>query len=108
MDQSMQNFLSGAKQSFVQGSIVRGRVVEIRSTEVIVDIGYKSEGAIPADEFEDLASVKAGDEIEVLLEKLEDEEGIVVLSRNKAEQKKNWEKRKKKQLLEKVNKNPNC
>ena len=92
MDQSMQNFLSGAKQSFVQGSIVRGRVVEIRSTEVIVDIGYKSEGAIPADEFEDLASVKAGDEIEVLLEKLEDEEGIVVLSRNKAEQKKNWEK----------------
>lgn len=88
----MQDFLSGAKQSFVQGSIVRGRVVEVRSTEVIVDIGYKSEGIIPADEFGDLTSIKAGDEIEVLLEKLEDDEGIVVLSRNKAEQKKNWEK----------------
>ena len=56
--------------------------------EVLVDIGYKSEGVIPANEFEDIGVVKNGDEIEVLIEKLEDKEGMVVLSKEKAEFKK--------------------
>ncbi len=77
---------------FAAGSIVKGSVIEVRPKEVLVDIGYKSEGAIPANEFDDIKTVKVGDEVDVLIEKLEDKEGMVVLSKEKAEFKKNWER----------------
>jgi len=77
---------------FAAGSIVKGHVIEVRPKEVLVDIGYKSEGVIPANEFEDIKTVKVGDEVDVLIEKLEDKEGMVVLSKEKAEFKKNWER----------------
>jgi len=77
---------------FAAGNIVKGTIIEVRPKEVLVDIGYKSEGAITANEFEDIKVVKVGDEIEVLIEKLEDKEGMVVLSKEKAEFKKNWER----------------
>jgi small subunit ribosomal protein S1 len=77
---------------FAAGEIVKGAVIEVRPKEVLVDIGYKSEGVIPAIEFEDIKVVKVGDEINVLIEKLEDKEGMVVLSKEKAEFKKNWER----------------
>ncbi len=75
-----------------EGSVVKGRIIEIRSDAVVVDIGYKSEGNIPSHEFIDPEAIHVGDEIEVLLEKLEDEEGTVVLSYEKAEAKKNWDR----------------
>jgi small subunit ribosomal protein S1 len=78
-------------REFREGSIVKGTILEIRPQVVLVDIGYKSEGAIPANEFED-DEIEIGDEIEVLLEKLENEEGMVVLSKEKAAHKQNWEK----------------
>jgi small subunit ribosomal protein S1 len=74
-----------------EGSIVKGRILEIKPQVVLVDIGYKSEGAIPSNEFED-EDIQVGDEIEVLLEKLENDEGMVVLSKEKAAYKQNWEK----------------
>src|SRR5881275_3447793 len=77
---------------FAAGNIVKGTVIEVRPKEVLVDIGYKSEGVIPANEFEDIKAVKVGDEVEVLIEKLEDKDGMVVLSKEKAEFKKNWER----------------
>src|SRR5213595_2843684 len=77
---------------FAAGSIVKGTVIEVRPKEVLVDIGYKSEGVISGNEFEDIKAVKMGDEIDVLIEKLEDKEGMVVLSKEKAEFKKNWER----------------
>jgi len=77
---------------FVAGEIVKGTVIEVRPKEVLVDIGYKSEGAIPAAEFDDIKVVKLGDIIDVLIERLEDKEGMVVLSKEKAEFKQNWEK----------------
>ncbi|MFH1184796.1 MAG: 30S ribosomal protein S1 [Chloroflexota bacterium] len=79
-------------KDFNEGSIVQGRILEVRPAAVLVDIGYKSEGLVPADEFRDFASVKAGDQIEVLLESLEDEEGMVVLSKLHAEQQRNWDR----------------
>ncbi len=82
---------SGA-QPFAAGSIVKGTVIEVRPKEVLVDIGYKSEGVISGNEFEDIKTVKTGDEVDVLIEKLEDKEGMVVLSKEKAEFKKNWER----------------
>ena len=75
-----------------EGSVVKGRIIEIRSDAVVVDIGYKSEGNIPSHEFPEPDAIHVGDEIEVLLEKLEDEEGTVVLSYEKAEAKKNWDR----------------
>src|SRR5881409_3434041 len=77
---------------FAAGSIVKGTIIEVRPKEVLVDIGYKSEGVISGSEFEDIKAVKVGDEIDVLIEKLEDKEGMVVLSKEKAEFKQNWEK----------------
>ena len=77
---------------FAAGNIVKGTIIEVRPKEVLVDIGYKSEGVISANEFDDIKTVKVGDEIDVLIEKLEDKEGMVVLSKEKAEFKKNWER----------------
>ena len=78
-------------REFREGSIVMGRILEIQPQVVLVDIGYKSEGAIPANEFED-EEIDVGDEVEVLLEKLENDEGMVVLSKEKAAHKQNWDK----------------
>ncbi len=77
---------------FAAGNIVKGKIIEVRPKEALVDIGYKSEGVISGTEFEDIKAVKVGDEIDVLIEKLEDKEGMVVLSKEKAEFKRNWER----------------
>lgn len=77
---------------FVEGNIVKGIVVDKTPKEVVVDIGYKSEGIIPLSEFEEPDSIQLGQEVEVLVESLENEEGMVVLSRQKAAQKQNWDK----------------
>lgn len=77
---------------FAAGNIVKGTIIEVRSKEVLVDIGYKSEGVIPGVEFMELSAVKVGDQIDVLIEKLEDKDGMVVLSKEKAEFKRNWER----------------
>jgi len=88
----MQELIAKSLRDFKEGSIVKGRVLEIRPREVLVDIGYKSEGVIPASEFDDMSDVEVGDEVEVLLEKLENEDGMVVLSKEKAAHKQNWDK----------------
>lgn len=76
---------------FVEGSLIPGKIIEIRGTDVLIDIGYKSEGLVSSEEFGDMAGVKLGDEVEVLLEQIEDEEGKVVISKVKAEQKRMWD-----------------
>ncbi|MCX6929151.1 MAG: 30S ribosomal protein S1, partial [Verrucomicrobia bacterium] len=80
------------KMPFAAGNIVKGNIIEVRPKEVLVDIGYKSEGVISGNEFEDIKTVKVGDQIDVLIEKLEDKEGMVILSKEKAEFKQNWER----------------
>ncbi len=72
-------------------SIVRGTIIDIKPQVVLVDIGYKSEGVIASNEFED-EDIQIGDEVEVLLENLENDEGMVVLSKEKAAHKQNWDK----------------
>jgi small subunit ribosomal protein S1 len=89
---TMEEALKGAATRFVAGEIVKGRVIEVRAKEALVDIGYKSEGVIPGNEFDDIKVVKVGDEVDVLIEKLEDKDGMVILSKEKAEFKQNWEK----------------
>ncbi len=89
---TMEEAMKQSSMRFAAGEIVKGTVIEVRPKEVLVDIGYKSEGVIPANEFEDIKVVKVGDVINVLIEKLEDKEGMVVLSKEKAEFKQNWDK----------------
>ncbi len=78
-------------QPLVEGTIIPGTITEIRQSEVIVDIGAKSEGSVPHVEFIDVGELEVGSQIEVYLEKLEDKEGNPIISFDKAEQKKNWE-----------------
>ncbi len=87
----MEKLFSTVKE-FTEGMLVKGRILEVRPNEVLVDIGYKSEGVISLSEFDEPQALKAGDEIEVLLESLEDDDGMVVLSYARAEQKKNWDR----------------
>jgi small subunit ribosomal protein S1 len=86
-------FKEGSSTSeFEEGELVRGRVVHVGSSEVLVDVGYKSEGAIPIEEFHRHGTLpKVGDEIEVYLEAKEDSEGLIVLSKDKADKIKVWD-----------------
>ncbi len=91
MSASLAEMIAGSFRPLHEGSIVKGRILEIKPQIVLVDIGYKSEGAIPSNEFED-EDIHVGDEVEVLLERLENDEGMVVLSKEKAAHKQNWDK----------------
>ena len=88
----MEQLIAKSLRDFKEGSIVKGRVLEMRAREVLVDIGYKSEGVIPMSEFDDIEDLQIGDEVEVLLERLENDQGMVVLSKEKAAHKQNWDK----------------
>jgi small subunit ribosomal protein S1 len=92
MSQLMEQLLKESSvENLNEGQIIKGRIIELRPTEVVIDIGGKSEGIIPAVEFVDMSELQVSDEIEVFLEKLEDRDGNPVVSYDKAEQKKNWE-----------------
>src|SRR5499426_1333541 len=85
-------YRTSTTSEFEEGEVVRGRVVHVGSSEVLVDVGYKSEGAIPIEEFHRSGSLpKVGDEIEVYLEAKEDAEGLIVLSKDKADKIKVWD-----------------
>src|SRR5215217_5042322 len=90
--EAMMEMYNGTLASIEEGEIVKSRVLEIRDNMVVLDIGFKSEGTIPLEEFKDLPDLKPGDEVEVLLEHLEDQEGSVVLSKKKADFMRVWER----------------
>jgi small subunit ribosomal protein S1 len=75
-----------------EGEIVKARVLRVTENAVILDVGFKSEGAITRDEFKNPDDLKPGDEVEVFLENLEDADGVVVLSKKKADFLRVWEK----------------
>ena len=77
--------------SFTEGQIIRGTVTEIRENEIIVDVGFKSEGSIPVSEFRDFDNLALGIQVDVFLEKLENQDGLVVLSKEKADFFKVWD-----------------
>ena len=83
-----------SKPTLTEGEIIRGRVIKITPSDVVVDIGYKSEGLLPVGEvtgFDGVVKVKRGDEIEVFIERLEDSSGYVALSREKAARMRVWD-----------------
>jgi small subunit ribosomal protein S1 len=76
-----------------EGTITEGRVVALTKDKVVVDIGYKSEGMIPGDQFssEEIQNLKVGDRLQVYIEECEDADGNLVLSKEKADKMKIWE-----------------
>jgi small subunit ribosomal protein S1 len=90
--EAMMEMYNGTLASIEEGEIVKSTVLEIRENLVVLDIGFKSEGTIPLEEFKDMPDLKPGDEVEVLLEHLEDSEGSVVLSKKKADFMRVWER----------------
>ena len=77
--EQMTALYEGTLSNISEGEIVKSRVLRVTDSAVILDVGFKSEGAVPIDEFKDPRSLKEGEEIEVFLEHLEDQEGAVVL-----------------------------
>src|SRR5215510_6609741 len=90
-EERMEDWYGGEVTSeFEEGEVVRGRVVYIGTGEVLVDVGYKSEGAIPIEEFRGNLP-KVGEDIDVYLEAKEDSEGLIVLSKEKADKIRVWD-----------------
>ena len=77
--------------ALIPGTILKGRIVEITKDHVVVDVGLKSEGLVPIEEFSDPSQVVLEGEVEVLLDQAEDDNGQIVLSREKAERMRQWE-----------------
>jgi small subunit ribosomal protein S1 len=87
-----QQLIAASVKNYREGSIVKGHILEKRPKEFLIDIGYKSEGVVSASEFDDPDEIQVGDEVEVLLERLENDQGMVILSKQKASQRQNWSK----------------
>ncbi|MBI4845283.1 MAG: 30S ribosomal protein S1 [Candidatus Omnitrophica bacterium] len=75
-----------------EGEIIEGKIVGVSEKEVMVDIGYKSEGILAIDEFDDPADIKINEKINVFLETKEDENGMVIVSKRKADRTLGWER----------------
>src|SRR6266853_1630155 len=88
----MTELYEGTLSNLEEGEIVKSKVLRVTDTAVILDVGFKSEGAVAIDEFKDARSLKEGDIVEVFLEHLEDQEGAVVLSKKKADFMRVWER----------------
>ncbi len=74
------------------GAVLKGRVVNIVGNDVIVEVGFKSEGAVAINEFDDPSSIEVGQEVEVFLEAIESESELIVLSKRKADRIRGWER----------------
>lgn len=91
-NQTISDLYNQSIKQIEDGQVVKGKVVNVTTKEVMVDIGYKSEGIIPLSEFPRPKEVKLGDEIDVYVESKENDDGLVVLSKEKAERLRGWNK----------------
>jgi small subunit ribosomal protein S1 len=91
-DEQIARLYEESVKNFEPDQILTGKVLSITGDDVIVDIGYKSEGIVPKEQWENWQELEPGDEVEVLLESVEDESGLVVLSKRKADRIRGWEK----------------
>jgi small subunit ribosomal protein S1 len=89
--EKLMNMYQGTLSSITEKEVVTGRIIGLDHKYVIVDIGFKSEGIVPLNEFRNASDVKIGDEIEVFLDRVEDREGQLVLSRRKADSLRAWQ-----------------
>ncbi len=91
-DGSMEAFLGRQIASFTPNSILEGRVIGFTDSEVVVDVGIKSEGLIPREEFDNADELRTNDKVQVLYEGLDEDTGMVILSKRKADRMLNWQR----------------
>ncbi len=94
-EEEIENLVKLYDESFKtikEGEIIKGKIVGINNDNVVIDVGFKSDGTIPLSEFSSTEEVKVGDEIDIVIESVEDEEGNLVLSKKRADFLKIWEK----------------
>ena len=92
-DGDMEGLMAGeVQQNLRRGKILEGTIVGKAGDDAVIDVGLKSEGLVNKNEFEDFDALKTGDTVEVLLEELEDESGIIKLSKRKADRIRGWER----------------
>ena len=85
------NLYSNSLKALSQNELISGYVVSISDREVVVNVGFKSDGIISRNEFKDLPDLKIGDKVEVYLENVEDQDGQLIISRKRAIQEKAWD-----------------
>ena len=85
--QELSDLLDASLKQAEENRIVKGMVLEVRPSEVLIDVGGKSEGVVPVSEFEDISQVQIGTEVDVLIIQTENEDGMVVLSKKLADDK---------------------
>ncbi|PLX75861.1 MAG: 30S ribosomal protein S1 [Desulfuromonas sp.] len=93
MEQDFETMFENSLQEFNVGDVVCGTIVQVNDDNVVVDVGYKSEGVIPLIQFRDeqgIIDVNVGDEVDVLVERRENESGLISLSKEKADRQKIW------------------
>ncbi|MEO0482253.1 MAG: 30S ribosomal protein S1 [Planctomycetota bacterium] len=91
-EQSMESVIGASVKDLTTGKLIKGRVLGLAGDDVVVEVGLKSEGLIAKEEFDNFDELKQGDEVDVLLETLEDENGLVKLSKRKADRLINWQR----------------
>jgi len=91
-DTRLEKLYDTSVQNLKPDTIVKGKVLNIVGEDVIVDVGYKSEGVVPLDHWKNRDEVDVGDTVEVLLEAVEDESGLVMLSKRKADRINGWQR----------------
>lgn len=90
--ESLDDLLGGEVAEFTSGTILTGKIVGMAGDDVVIDVGFKSEGLVDKGEFDDIDDISAGDEIEVLLEGLDPSSGDIQLSKRKADRIRGWER----------------
>lgn len=91
-DDSISTTIDETVGNFQAGTILKGRIVGIVGDDVVVDLGLKSEGVVPVDEWDDRSAIDVGDKVDVWLETVESDSGLVVISKRKADRILNWQR----------------
>jgi small subunit ribosomal protein S1 len=89
---TLANLYTESFKDVKEGELIKGKIVRIHGDNIILDVGFKSEGSIPKNEFHESEEIKVGNEVEVVLESVEDQEGNLVLSKQRADFLRIWEK----------------
>ncbi len=89
---TLEKLYEGTLGKISEGEIVKGRIAAISDSEISIDIGFKSEGVVPKNEFSNAGDLHVGDEVEIFIERIEDQEGRLLLSRKRADFMRIWER----------------
>ncbi|MBZ0170961.1 MAG: S1 RNA-binding domain-containing protein, partial [Phycisphaerales bacterium] len=90
--EGMESLLDARVEELSPGKLIKGKIIGFSGDDVVVEVGLKSEGLIPKEEFQNLAELKVGDNIDVLLESMEGDGGLIQLSKRKADRQIAWQR----------------